>query len=299
MAKFSQVPSVLSFSSPPPSAGVLHVVATPIGHLGEISPRAREVLAGATLVLAEDTRRTRALFHHLGIARPLLSLHAHNEAARLPALLERLAGGEDLALVSDAGTPLVSDPGAALVAAAHGAGIRVSPVAGPSSVTAALSVAGFPADRFRFEGFLPAAPVARRRRLETLREESVPTVLCEAPHRLLAALEDARTVLGEGREAVLAHELTKIHETVVRAPLAAHLRRFAAGEAPPRGEYVLVIGPAPARLVENPITAEVARALAVLGEELPPARAAALAARLWGVDRRAAYTLLAGRDEEA
>jgi 16S rRNA (cytidine1402-2'-O)-methyltransferase len=297
MAKFSQVSSALSPSSSSRPAGVLYVVATPIGHLGELSPRVREVLERAALVLAEDTRRTRALLRHLGMNRPLLSLHAHNEAGRLPGVLERLRDGDDLALVSDAGTPLVSDPGASLVAAAHEAGVRVSPVAGPSAVTAALSVAGFPSERFRFEGFLPTASAARRRRLEALRVEGTPaTVLYEAPHRLLDALEDARRVLGDGREAVLAHELTKIHETVVRAPLAEHLRRLRAAGEPPRGEYVLVIGPAPARDAGPEVTAEIKRALRLLAEELPPARAAALAVRLWGVDRRRAYALLTGKD---
>lgn len=286
-----------SSSSSSRPAGVLYVVATPIGHLGESAPRVREVLASAAVVLAEDTRRTRTLLRHLGLARPLLSLHAHNEARRLPALLERLAAGEILALVSDAGTPLVCDPGAALVAAAHRAAIRVSPVAGPSAVIAALSVAGFPAERFRFEGFIPAAAGARRRRLEALREESVPTVFYEAPHRLRATIEEARAVLGDEREAVLAHELTKVHETVVRATLGHHRLAFANMEDPPCGEYVLVIGPAPTRSVQRPLTAEVARGLAILGDELPPARAAGLAARLWGVDRRTAYALLAGGDE--
>ncbi len=256
----------------------------------------REVLAEADLVLAEDTRRTRALFHHLGLSRPLLSLHAHNEVSRLPTLLERLRGGARLALVSDAGTPLVCDPGASLIAAAHAAGIRVSPVAGPSAVTAALSAAGFPCDRFRFEGFFPAAGTARRRRLEALREESVPTVFYEAPHRLLATLEDACVVLGGGREAVLAHELTKIHETVVRDSLAEHRRRLTEAATPPRGEYVLVLGPAPsvAASTGESLTAEIRRALRILGEDLPPGKAAALAARLWGIERRLVYGFLTG-----
>lgn len=271
------------------------MVATPIGHLGDLSPRLREALESSSLVLAEDTRRTRALLAHLGISRPLLSLHAHNEARRLGALLERLARGESLALVSDAGTPLVCDPGAVLVAAVHRLGARVSPVPGPSAVTAALSVSGFPADRFRFEGFLPASRGPRRRRLADLARDPSTLVFYEAPHRLAGCLEDARDAFGGSREAVLAHELTKVHETVVRASLEEHLRRLAeAGESGegPRGEYVVVVGPRPPVAPSREISPEERRLLGILAEELPPGRAAALAARLWGIDRREAYAAL-------
>lgn len=275
------------------------MVATPIGHLADASPRLKRALEEADLVLAEDTRRTRALLSHLGLSRPLLSLHAHNEARRLDGLLARLKAGQTLALVSDAGTPLVSDPGMLLVAAALRSGIRVSPVPGPSAVTAALSVSGFPADRFRFEGFLPSAAPARRRRFAALARATETIVFYEAPHRLLATLADASEAFGAAREAVLAHELTKLHETVIRAPLGVHVEQLLQADEPPRGEYVLIVSPLTELPGAEAPSEESLRGLELLAEELPPAKAAALAQRLWGIDRRTAYAILTLRSQRA
>ncbi|GAB4223066.1 MAG: hypothetical protein Kow0062_22320 [Acidobacteriota bacterium] len=222
-------------------AGVLWVVATPIGNLDDLAPRAVEVLREADLVLAEDTRRTRGLLARCGIDRPLVSHHRFNEAAGVSGLIERLLAGETIALVSDGGTPLVSDPGRRLVEAAHAAGIRVSPVPGPSAVTAALSVAGLPAERFVFAGFLPPRRAARRRALEELATVPMTLVFLEAPHRLAASLADMARVLGGDRAAVLCRELTKLHEEVVRAPLGELAGRLASRDRI-RGEIVLVVG---------------------------------------------------------
>src|SRR5690606_36802588 len=202
-----------------PAAGTLHVVATPIGHLADLSPRALETLRAVAAVCAEDTRHTRQLLAHFGIERPLLALHEHNEAEVADRLVARLAAGDSLALVSDAGTPLVSDPGFRLVRAAREAGIRVSPVPGPSAIVAALSVAGLPSDRFSFEGFLPAKSGARRERLAALAADARTLVFYESSHRIVESLADFRTVFGDGRRAVLARELTKLFETVLDGTL--------------------------------------------------------------------------------
>ncbi|ROR29673.1 16S rRNA (cytidine(1402)-2'-O)-methyltransferase [Inmirania thermothiophila] len=268
--------------------GTLYVVATPIGNLGDLSPRARETLAGAELVAAEDTRRTGALLAACGLRRPLVSLHEHNEAARVEALLGRLREGAAVALVSDAGTPLVSDPGYRLVRAARGAGIPVVAVPGPSAVTAALSVAGLPTDRFCFEGFLPARRQARRARIEALRAEPRTVVLFESAHRITDTLADLAEILGGGREAAHARELTKRHEEVRLAPLEVLAEEAAARPERRLGEHVLVIAGAAGEAREE---AELRRVLAVLLEELPPAQAARLAARLTGRPRPEAYAI--------
>lgn len=219
--------------------GRLLVVATPLGNLADLAPRAAAALAEADLVAAEDTRRSRTLLAHLGITRPLVSLHRFNEAAGVPRLLAELAAGRTIALVTDGGTPAISDPGHRLVAAAHDAGHAVTPLAGPCSVTAALSVAGFPADRFTFAGFLPARAAARRHELAALARAADTLVFFEAPHRVLAALEDMLGALGD-RRAALCRELTKLHEEVLRAPLSA-IRAALARRAEVRGEIVLVV----------------------------------------------------------
>jgi len=208
--------------------GRLQVVATPIGNLADLSERAREALAGADVIAAEDTRHTAALLKASGIARPMISLHEHNEAHRVPALLARLAAGERVALVSDAGTPLLSDPGFELVRRAAAAGFEVSTVPGPSAITAALAVAGLPTDRFCFEGFLPARERERRGALGALAQEPRTLVFFEAPHRIAATLADMAAVLGPERAAVVARELTKAHETVYRGSLRELAARAAA-----------------------------------------------------------------------
>ena len=222
-----------------PARGRLLVVATPLGNLGDLSPRAARALAEADLVAAEDTRRTLPLLTHLGLSKPLVSSHKFNEAAKLAGLLNALAEGKTIALVTDGGTPAISDPGHRLVAAAHAAGHAVVAIAGPSAVAAALSVAGFPADRFRFAGFLPAAAAARRRALAALAAEPETLVFYEAPHRVLKALDAMIDAFGD-REAALCRELTKLHEEVLRAPLSAIRASLAARDAI-RGEIVLVV----------------------------------------------------------
>lgn len=270
-------------------AGALHVVATPIGNIADLSARAREVLARVDVVAAEDTRHTGRMLKRLGIRAPLVSLHEHNEPDRVPQLIRRLLAGESVALVSDAGTPSLSDPGFPLVAAAHAEGIRVVPIPGPSAAVAALAASGQATDRFVFEGFLPARDRARRKRLETLRDETRTLVLYESAHRIEATLADLAEIFGAERSATLARELTKTFETVRRAPLAP-LAEWVAGDADQqKGEMVLVVAGAP-ESVAGTGGPELDRVLDALLAELPPARAAAVAARLTGVSRREAYT---------
>ncbi len=268
-------------------AGRLEVIATPIGNIGDLSPRARESLAAADLVLAEDTRRTGALLAACGISRPLLSLHDHNEASRVEGLLERLRQGAVLALVSDAGTPLLSDPGFLLVRAAAAAGIDVRAIAGPSAVTAALAVAGLPTDRFVFEGFLPTGRGERQAALARLAKESRTLVLFESPHRIGAALQELAAAFGGARQAVVARELTKLHESLYRGTLDELAALAAQDPDLERGEITLVIAGAAAPPAGD--AALLARALPLLLKDLPPARAAAIAAQLSGVPRQIAY----------
>lgn len=228
------------------AAGRLYVVATPIGNLADVSARAIQTLTRVTLIAAEDTRHTGALLRHLGIRTPLISLHEHNEAARTPQILERLATGESVALVSDAGTPAISDPGFELVRAAAAAGIEVIAVPGPCAAIAALSIAGLPTDRFCFEGFLPARAAARRARLAALAHEPRTLVLYEAPHRVRALLEACVASLGGERRAVLARELTKLHESLYRGSLAELAQRAEREPELARGEIVLIVAGAAA-----------------------------------------------------
>jgi len=271
--------------------GRLQVVATPIGNLADLSDRARAALAEADLVAAEDTRHTGALLKAMGLATPLLSLHEHNESRRVPALLARLAQGQRVALVSDAGTPLLSDPGYELVHAAIAAGFEVSAIPGPSAITAALAVAGLPTDRFCFEGFLPARERERRAALEALAHERRTLVFFEAPHRIAAALADSAAVLGPDREAAVARELTKAHETIYRGTLQELAARAETEANFARGEITLVVrGAAPAApSVDERL---LRRTVEVLSKELPPGRVAAVAAQLTGATRAAAYALV-------
>lgn len=265
----------------------LWVVATPIGNLDDITLRALAVLRAVALVAAEDTRHTRLLLRHHGIEARLLALHEHNEAEALAGVLARLAAGEDVALVSDAGTPLISDPGFRLVQAARAEGIAVRAVPGPSAVIAALSIAGLPTDRFAFEGFLPARAAARRARLEALAAEPRTLVFYESCHRIRETLGDLQEIFGAARPAVLARELTKLHETVLAMPLAELAARVAADPDQERGEIVLVVAgneaAAADRLVEG------RRVHAILAPHLPPATAAKLAAAISEAPRKALY----------
>jgi 16S rRNA (cytidine1402-2'-O)-methyltransferase len=226
-----------------PLAPGLHVVATPIGNLRDVTIRALATLAAADAVLAEDTRVTRTLLAHYGITTPLLAYHEHSNEAVRERMVARLRAGEALALVSDAGTPLVSDPGYKLVQAAIEAGISITPVPGPSAVTTALVAAGLPTDRFFFEGFLPQKAGARRNRLEALAQVPGTLVLFESPHRLPEMLADAAAMLGADRAAAVTRELTKLYETVRRDSLGSLAARFGE-EGPVKGEIVVVIGPA-------------------------------------------------------
>jgi 16S rRNA (cytidine1402-2'-O)-methyltransferase len=271
-------------------AGLLYVVATPIGNLADIGRRAVETLAEVDLVVAEDTRRSRRLLGHLGIGTRLTSLHEHNERAVVAGLVERLDRGERIALVSDAGTPLISDPGFRLVREARRAGIAVVPVPGPCAATCALSVAGLPTDRFVFEGFLPAKAVARRTRLEQLARETRTLVFYESGRRLAGCLDDLRAAFGPERPAVLARELTKVHETVLDGTLASLAERVAADPEQALGESVLLVGGAPdAEEGDDAPVRDLVTAL--LAEGLAVSRAAAVAARVTGQPRRRLYAL--------
>ncbi len=270
--------------------GTLYVVATPIGNLEDLSRRAERVLATVDYVAAEDTRHSRVLLQHYGIRTPLLSLHEHNEAQRVDSVLELLVRGESVALVSDAGTPLISDPGYRLVREARRRGLQVVPVPGPSSLVAALSVAGLPTDRFAFEGFLPAKPAQRRRRLEELVAEPRTLVFFEASHRIVASVEDMAAIFGTAREAAIARELTKAFETVLQGSLGELLERLNSDPDQTRGEFVVMVAGAPEAVDDDEAKlAEADRILKVLLEELPLKQAAKLAAKLTGVTRNVLY----------
>ncbi len=270
-----------------PLPGTLYVVATPIGNLADASPRALDVLRQAELVACEDTRTTRTLLARHGIERATLALHAHNERTATAKLLAALRAGSSVALVTDAGTPGISDPGALLVEAAHREGLRVVPVPGPNAAVAAYSAAGFAADRFLFVGFLPAKPAARRKALAAL-DLPWPVILYEAPHRVLETVEDLAARFGGERELVIARELTKKFEEVARLPLAQAVAWLKAGAHRQQGEFVLVLG---AGTVAAPGLDEGGRVLDILLESLPASEAAKLAARITGAPRNALYKL--------
>ncbi len=271
-------------------AGSLYVVATPIGNLADITQRALEVLRGVDAIAAEDTRHSGALLRHFGIGARLVSLHEHNERQRTRRILELLAGGASVALISDAGTPLISDPGYHLVREARAAGHRVVPVPGASSVICALSAAGLPTDRFRFEGFLPARRAARRARLQGLAGETCTLVFLESSHRIVESLEDMAGVFGAEREAVVARELTKTFETIHGDRLEALVAWVARNPDQRKGEFVVMIH---GRDVDGPGVPDAGaeRVLRVLLEELPLKQAAKLAARISGAQKNALYEL--------
>lgn len=267
--------------------GTLWVVATPIGNLGDLSPRAQRVLREVALIAAEDTRHSRPLLQHHGIATRLIALHEHNEPAMVKSLLATLRAGEDVALVSDAGTPLVSDPGFRLVRAAREAGITVSPVPGACAAIAALSVAGVASDRFVFEGFLPARAAARRARLRELAREPRTLIVYESAHRIGDCCDDLRDAFGAEREAALLREITKVHETFLGSTLGEIAGRVHADPEQRLGEFVLVVAgcgdDADAKVAEG------RRVYALLRPELAPAQAAKLAAAISGAPRKALY----------
>ena len=266
--------------------GILFIVATPIGNLEDLSSRALRVLSEVDLILAEDTRHSGRLLQNFGISTPTRALHEHNERERAEGLVQRLQAGESLALISDAGTPLVSDPGFPLVQACQQAGIPVSPVPGPCAAVAALSCSGLPSDRFLFLGFPPSRSSARQKWLQSCSAESATLILYESPHRIVECLADIVSVFGPDREAVLARELTKLHETIRRGPLA-ELAAWVAGDPNQRkGEIVVLLSGAEPRQADE---VQADTVLSVLLEELPAAQAAKLTSRLTGLDRKNLY----------
>jgi len=272
-------------------AGRLDVVATPIGNLGDLAPRAREALMAADLIAAEDTRRTGTLLAAIGVSGKLISLHEHNESSRIETLVREMQGGKVVALVSDAGTPLLSDPGYQLVRAAAAAGVGIRAIPGASALTAALSIAGLPTDRFVFEGFLPARAGERHSALARLAGETRTLVFFEAPHRIAATLAELTTLFGAQRRAVIARELTKLHESVYRGTLEELAAAALADPNMARGEITLLIEGLADAPADGTDRALLVRALKLLLPEMAPARAAALAAQIAGVKRSEAYAL--------
>jgi 16S rRNA (cytidine1402-2'-O)-methyltransferase len=271
------------------TTGSLYVVATPIGNLDDMSVRALKVLREVALIAAEDTRHSLRLMQHFGIATPLAACHEHNERDEGSRFIARLLAGDDVALISDAGTPLISDPGYHLVRQARAAGIQVIPVPGACALIAALSAAGLPSDRFIFEGFLPAKSVGRKTRLELLKEEPRTVIFYEAPHRILECLQDMEEIFGADRPAVLGRELTKTFETLKGLPLG-ELRAFVEGDSnQQRGECVVLVAGWSEPEGEDVIGAEARRVLDLLLQEMPLKRAAALAAEITGVRKNLLY----------
>ena len=267
-------------------SGTLFVVATPIGNLDDLTPRAREVLGNVDRIAAEDTRRTGRLLTHIGAKTAQTAVHDFNEAAVVDGLIARLGKGETVALVSDAGTPLVSDPGFRLVRAAHAAAIDVVPIPGASSLTTALSVAGIATDRFAFEGFLPAKRGRRRERLEALRSAPHTLVFFESVHRIAATLDDMVAAFGADREATALRELTKLHEQIVHATLGELRAAVDSGRIPVKGEFVLVVAGATAPAGVPGLVDELLRELAPV---LPGKQVATIVARLTGEPKNALY----------
>ncbi|SDB03546.1 16S rRNA (cytidine(1402)-2'-O)-methyltransferase [Pseudomonas sp. NFACC13-1] len=271
------------------AAGSLYVVATPIGNLDDISARALKILREVALIAAEDTRHSQRLLQHFGISTPLAACHEHNERDEGSRFITRLLAGDNIALISDAGTPLISDPGYHLVRQARAAGISVVPVPGACALIAALSAAGLPSDRFIFEGFLPAKAVGRRARLEAIKEEPRTLIFYEAPHRILECLQDMELVFGAERQALLARELTKTFETLKGLPLT-ELRAFVENDSnQQRGECVVLVAGWTPPQSEDAVSGEAMRVLNLLLEEMPLKRAATLAAQITGERKNVLY----------
>ena len=275
--------------------GVLYVVATPIGNLGDISERSVEILQGVDLIAAEDTRHTKPLLRHLGINTPLQAMHEHNEKAQLDRLLGRLASGQAIALVSDAGTPLISDPGFLLVRECHRQGIRVSPVPGACAAVAALSVSGLATDSFRFEGFPARTSSARQQQFRNLLAESATLVFYESSHRIRESLADMAIVFGGDRRAVVARELTKLHETILSAELNQLCSILEQDSNQGRGEFVVLL--TGARKNPDNISPEAERVLDILRETLPLKQAVSLAARISGEKKNRLYHLALKKEQ--
>lgn len=271
-----------------PSPGTLYVVATPIGNLDDFSPRAQGVLAEVDVIAAEDTRRLQRLLSRFGLKVPSLAYHDHNEATKCAELIERIRLGESIALVSDAGTPLVSDPGYRLVSAARAAGLAVVPIPGPSAVLAALAVAGLPTDRFRFEGFLPRRGKDRQRRIELIASAPETSVVYESARRLVGTLSDLSQACGDDRAAFVGRELTKLHEDSRLATLGKLAADYASGE-PPKGECVIAVAGVSEK--DEADTAEVTRVLQLLLPAVGRSEAVRLTAAILQVPKNQVYRL--------
>lgn len=277
--------------------GSLYIVSTPIGNMGDMTERARQTLATVDLIAVEDTRRSGQLLRYFDISTKMLALHEHNERQLCESILERLEQGENIALISDAGTPLVSDPGYFLVSQAHKLDIKVVPVPGVSALVTALSAAGLPTDRFVFEGFLPAKSAARRQRLEKLKDDVRTLIFYEAPHRIIEMLKDCQAVFGAERYVVLARELTKTFETIHGDQLAALIQWVEADENQRKGEFVVLVHGAKAA-ESSEVNAEAERILLILMEELPVKQAASLTASITGLKKNALYQLALSKKSE-
>ena len=274
-------------------AGKLYLVPTPIGNLGDISRRAAEILEAVDFIAAEDTRVTVKLLNHLGLRKPMVAYHRHNCETAGPAVLRRIEAGEGCALVTDAGTPAISDPGEDLVALCAAAGVEVEAIPGPCALTVALSVSGLPTGRFTFEGFLPQNKKNRRAQLDALADEERTMVFYEAPHKLRSTLDDLAAVFGPERPLAVCRELTKLHEEVLRLTIGEAAERYAAQE--PRGEFVLVVGGRPPREEAADEGGALARAEQLRREGLSLKGAAARAAEEFGVKRRQLYNQMLGK----
>lgn len=277
------------------ASGTLYIVPTPIGNLGDLSPRAQQILAEVAAIAAEDTRHSRKLLQQFAINNEVFALHEHNERERAQAVITRLQAGDSLALISDAGTPLISDPGYVLVQQCREQGLRVVALPGPCAITTALSGAGLPTDRFTFEGFLPAKPQQRRKTLADLVAEPRTLVFYESPHRIVATLQDLQEVFGAERKMVLARELTKQFETYLSGSIAEVAAQVNADANQQRGEFVLMLSGAPAVEQEADVQTGL-RTLQLLREHLPLKKAAACAAEIHGLRKNQLYQLALEHD---
>ncbi len=270
------------------SDAVLYVVATPIGNLADITHRAVEVLQSVALIAAEDTRHSGRLMAHFSIKTPMISVHDHNERQRVTTIINKLSEGESIALISDAGTPLISDPGFILVRAVREAGFKVVPIPGCSALITAISAAGMPSNSFIFEGFLPAKSLGRRQQIESIMDETRTVIFYESTHRIIASLKDMMTVLGAERYVVIARELTKTFETIYGAQLSELIEWIEQDHNQQKGEFVVLVSGAPEKEQEG-FSTETLRTLDILMQELPVKQASALTAKLTGEKKNALY----------
>lgn len=269
-------------------SGTLYIVATPIGNLGDMSPRAIETLKSVTLIAAEDTRHSKPLLQHFGINTATCAYHEHNEAQQTRKLIEKLQNDESIALISDAGTPLINDPGFYLVAEALQHAISVIPIPGPSAVVTALSIAGLPTDRFVYEGYLPAKSGARKKKLDQIKNEARTLVFYETPHRIKEAIQDIAAVLGDKRRMTLARELTKQFEQIVQGDVSTIMQQLDDDTIKQKGEFVIVVEGQAAQIIED---AEIIRIYELLTEKMSAKDAVALTAKITGKNKNAVYEI--------